>query len=203
MGIRSLSAASISTGAKRSKFWDQSAVILTPSYESIATAIATSNTASFTFNTIPQTFKHLQLRCVARTTDTQTGDFVSFTFNGNSSAGAYGLHSQFTATGSGNITSFYNGAEPRGIAERITTSVGAGNNNFGVVIFDILDYTNNTNRKTIRSIGGNSSNNTNGDIRVQSNYFNSTSNISSMTVSPSGSWNFVTGTKFALYGIKG
>ena len=49
----------------------------------------------------------------------------------------------------------------------------------------------------------NSSNNTNGDIRVQSNYFNSTSNISSMTVSPSGSWNFVTGTKFALYGIKG
>lgn len=206
MGIRSLSAASISTGAKRSKFWDQSAVILSPSYESIATAIATSNTASFTFSSIPQTFKHLQLRVVAKTVDTQAGDFVAYRFNGDSTT-SYGLHSQFTATGSGTVSSFYNGAYNYGIAERISSSNSTAFSGcpttFGAIILDITDYRDSTKRKTIKHIGGYSSNNSYGDLRIQSNYWNNTDAINSIYVAPSGAWNFVTGTKFALYGIKG
>jgi len=62
MGVRSLSAASISTGIKRSKFWDQSAVI-TGTYESISTVyLSSANAATVDFTNIPNTFMHLELR---------------------------------------------------------------------------------------------------------------------------------------------
>lgn len=178
---------------------------LPSSFESIATQIATSATGSFTFSNIPQTFKHLQLRCVAKTTDTQSGDFVMLRFNGDT-GNNYGLHSQFTATGSGSVTSFYNGIESRQIIERITTDSSVYNsqpNTFGAIILDITDYTNTNKKKITKHMGGYSSDSIYGDVRVQNNFWNDTSAISSIYVSPSGAWNFKTGTKFALYGIKG
>jgi len=177
------------------------------SYESIATQIATSSTGSFTFSNIPQTFKHLQLRVVAKTTDTQSGDFVSMRFNGDAT-NTYGLHGQFTATGSSNVTSFYNGAYAQMILERITTSgsmFSSQPNTFGALIVDITDYTNTNKRKVVKHMGGFSADSVYGDVRVQSNFWNDTSAITSILVAPSniGGWNFTTGTKFALYGIKG
>jgi hypothetical protein len=62
MGIRNLSTASISTGTKRSKFWDQSAVVVTNDFELIATAVPTSNGQSeVIFSSIPSTYTHLFL----------------------------------------------------------------------------------------------------------------------------------------------
>jgi hypothetical protein len=41
--------------------------LLPPSYESIATVNITGNTSTVNFNSIPSTFKHLQLRAICRT----------------------------------------------------------------------------------------------------------------------------------------
>jgi len=63
MAIRSFKTSSISTGTKRSKFWDQSATIEVPgNYYSIASYTVPSDTNSVVeFTSINQTYKDLVL----------------------------------------------------------------------------------------------------------------------------------------------
>ncbi len=93
MGIRSLRTASISTGAKRSKFWDQTARVADNSYESIATVNVGSSGSSFVeFTSIPSTYKHLQIRANSRYTGYQnSGAAVYLQFNGDTGSN-YSLH---------------------------------------------------------------------------------------------------------------
>ena len=91
MGIRSLSAASISTGAKRSKFWDQSTTPVIPnSYNSIASTTLSSNANTIDLTSIPGTYKHLQIRGIFNSTAVQNGT-PRFTFNGDSNTN-YSIH---------------------------------------------------------------------------------------------------------------
>jgi len=163
----------------------------TNSYESIATVNA-SGTATITFSSIPATFKHLQLRfstiCSAAPT-IQLSSNISLGTNTH----------QLIGDGSSAIAR-NSGVGPYGLYLPSDTGLGMSANNPGVGIIDLLDYQNTNKNKTVRCLYGCDGNGT-GVINFLSVFWNSTTAISSLTLTV-GSGNFTSG-PFALYGIKG
>jgi len=167
-------------------------------FESIAT-INASGTSSITFSSIPQTYKHLQLRNIGR--DNRAG--ATFTvlymyFNGDTATN-YFFH-EVRADGS-TVT-----AQASGATEFIffgsNTASSATSNVFGTSIVNIADYTTTNKKKTVRSLYG-WDNNGSGRIGINSGLWNSESAISSITIFPSGTPTFTSNSIFSLYGIKG
>jgi hypothetical protein len=202
MGIRSLSTASISAGTKRSKVWDQSAVVPTNSYESIATyVVGAGGTASYTFSSIPQTYKHLQIRVVSRSDRAITAEGTWFYPNGDTTTTNYTRH----VLGGDGSTTFSSATVPTsgGTGTVYTPGASALSNAFSVGIVDIFDYTNTNKYKTFKTLTGLDTNGTNGEIRVVGGLWLSTSAITSIKIDTQGGGNFTQYTTFALYGIKG
>lgn len=199
MGIRNLSSASISTGAKRSKFWDQSATYVPPSFYSIATATVDSGGASsITFSSIPSTYKYLQIRGIARETaggDVSAGDQLWIYANGDSGAN-YSLH-RWWVTGSTVNTDSYTG-QTKYILTGLAGS-GSTANVYSGYIIDLPDYANANKTKTIRSLNGADFNNANGMIWFNSSAWQNTSAINSLTISCTYGA-FAQYSQFALYG---
>jgi hypothetical protein len=82
------------------------------------------------------------------------------------------------------------------------TGNAAGANTLGAIILDIHDYGNTSKNKTLRLFGG-FDNNGSGQIVLNSNLFNSTNALSSISFTSGGSGNWTTQTQLALYGVKG
>jgi hypothetical protein len=167
-------------------------------FESIGTIIISSDTASVTFSSIPQTYKHLQVRILGRGTRVSPSDYCNFQFNGDTASNyqehqLYGTGST-PVSGSDNIQTYIN-----------TMNIGGSSlaaNTFGVGIMDILDYTNTNKYKTTRMLTGWDNNTANGVISFESGHWRSTNAITSIRFFPLGA-NFVQYSHFALYGIKG
>jgi hypothetical protein len=169
------------------------------SFESIATATWTGGTyAPIVFTSIPQTFKHLQVRYICR--DVGSSGFGNGGIAFNSSSGVNSAShilkgdgsSATAAADSGNSYFMY------GLLGAMN-STGAGT--FATGIIDILDYTNTSKNKTIRAFSG-GDNNGSGTVQLTSGLTASTTAISSITFyTPSNGW--ANNTQFALYGIKG
>lgn len=207
MGIRSLRTASISTGVKRSKVWDQSAVVIPPnSYESIQTVTLTGNQSTVTFSSIPSTYKHLQVRAIGRTTRTNYSvEQVYMRFNSDT-GNNYSTH---VLGGDGGSAYAYTGSFPNSwvYTGQIATDI-AGTNAFGGFVTDILDYTNTNKYKTTRAVSAvepnaSYSGTVYGAVNLASGLWMSTSAITSITFSTEVSGNFKQYSQFALYGIKG
>ena len=165
------------------------------SFESIATATGTGSSFTITFNNIPQTYSHLQLRVVGKITTTANPDFFSIRFNGVTTS-TYANHRM---TGDGSSVFAASNANNDKIAD-IGDAVGTTANIVGVSIIDIHDYTSTTKNKTVRSINGNDRNGA-GRISLSSGFLNSTSAVTSISLI--AGQNFDTNTVVALYGIRG
>ena len=174
---------------------------VTSSYESIATVtVGSGGSSSISFTSIPATYTHLQIRAIARTTVTSDTDFMALQFNGDTGSN-YVHHSLF-----GNGSTAGAGVDRPvsfAIAQRLATNQN-GSSIFGAVVMDILDYTNTNKYTTTRNIGGYDANGS-GQIFLESNLWQNTSAINSITITPSnpGSFAFTQYSQFALYGIKG
>jgi hypothetical protein len=196
MGIRSLRTASISTGAKRSKIWDQSAA-LPNGYESIATQVVGSGGASsITFSSIPNTYKHLQLRMSTRT------DFSSSTpidmyleLNGDTSYTGYRNH---RARGDG--AAAIAGSSASYDLHKMTPAASSTASVFSGIVVDLFEYANTNKTKTVRYLGGADLNGS-GHITFGSILWPFTSAVNQIKLLADGS--FVQHSSFALYGIKG
>ena len=166
---------------------------VTSSYESIATlTLSSGTTASFT--SIPQTYKHLQIRGNFLLNNV---GFMAAKFNGNVSS-VYPGHSLYGDGSTAN--SVYNGD-----SEIFLSSVYAAGGAVtypGVFIADIHDYSSTTKNKTVKSFGGYDKNTTGGDVELNSGAFLSTGAITSIELFTGGR-TFQAGTTLALYGIKG
>lgn len=196
MGIRSLSTASISTGTKRSKVWDQSAVYSPTAYESIATVTVASPTSTVNFTSIPSGYKHLQLRSINLSTSINNN--IILRFNGDSGTN----YSEHALYGSGASI----GAYLTSNASYTTAGYTADSTSPGVSVCDILDYSSTTKNKTVRAICGNENNNTNCYITFNASAWYNTSAITSISVvhgNIAGGATFNAYSQFALYGIKG
>jgi hypothetical protein len=168
---------------------------VTNSYESIATVTLSSTTSTISFTSIPSTFKHLQIRAFAKSDSTVADSKWQF----NSDAGSnYAFH---LLVGNGSTANAYNGVTQTYIkaAPYIDNTSNVG----GVGVTDILDYSNTSEYKTVRTLTGMDNNTVNyGQVQFYSGLWQSTSAITSITITPS-SGNYAQYSSFALYGIRG
>lgn len=172
------------------------------SYESIQTVtVGAGGASTVTFSSIPSTYKHLQIRGIARTdAGGGTTQNLNMTINNDTST-AYSFHQLL---GNGSSASAYGENVNRSNCVQIlhiTTST-AGANIFGAGIIDILDYTNTNKNRTVRSLRGQEQNNTDGGIALHSYLYTGTTAISRLDFF-AGSGNLVQYSQFALYGIRG
>jgi hypothetical protein len=177
-------------------------------YESIATTtVGGGGAASITFASIPQTYTHLQVRFIARSTDTGAVSNSDFSWQCNNDTGAnYVRHRLFgtgSATGSSASSPSVNYASSEiGIIPTNLHTAGV----YGVGVLDILDYTNTSKYKTFRLLAGIDGNtgDTNSRVTLTSNLWLSTAAISELDffINAGSPPNFLQYTQIALYGIK-
>jgi hypothetical protein len=169
-----------------------------PAYEQISTQILGSTTASVTFSSIPNTYKHLQIRMTHRLDSTGVNNMI-VRLNGNSSnVYAYHFLRGFSGAVSSGASTSATGAHLQTTA---MTSAGPANA-FAAGILDILDYASTTKNKTILSINGKLDPSNNPTIVLTSGLWANTAAITSITIQPDGA-SMVSGSRFSLYGIKG
>ena len=169
-------------------------------FESIASATGTGSSATITFNSIPGTYQHLQLRCLMLNQSNNAGAPI-IRFNGDTAANYVwhtlaGYNSTVTAAGNTSQTSIYPCIDDNARAALSTT-------NPTVAIIDIHDYASTTKNKTVRSFGGMDRNSVTGEIDLNSGLWRSTSAITSITITNNGAFNWSSNATFALYGVKG
>ena len=161
--------------------------------------VGSGGAANITFSSIPQTFTHLQIRCIARYTGTAYNNLLG-EFNGDTTYTNYRWH-YLTGDGSsvaaGDVQS--SGAP---LSMGLVTGTAQTAGVFAAQFIDILDYTNTNKFTTIRGLTG-VDNNGSGRVSMNSGcWHNYTSPITSITLTCRSS-SFQNYSSFALYGIKG
>ena len=175
---------------------------LPTSYESIATVtVGSGGSSTVSFTSIPQTYKHLQIRAFARNTSTGNDVFSLLRFNG-SSASAYATH-YLIGTGSATASGF-NGPSVTDMFSIVTWGSGSSMNSnvFSAGIIDILDYTSTTKNKTVRTLTGVDGNGM-GQIDLTSGLWLASPVAVTQIDLLVQSNNYAEYSSFALYGIKG
>ena len=169
-------------------------------FDSIATVTAgVGGSTTITFSSIPQTYKHLQIRSIARnitgggSEDTQ----AAMRFNGDSNAN-YTYH---LIGGNGTAISTAGGVSQTSATASFVAGSSTTASCFSVGVCDILDYTNTNKYKVVRLLGGDDYNNANGNVYLWSNLWLSTSAITQIVITNSN--NYAQYSSFALYGITG
>lgn len=167
------------------------------SFEQIETQILGSTTASITFSSIPSTYKHLQVRITARTTDALDLGGVAFRFNSDSGSN-YTYH--IVGMNDATAENLAGSSQTSGLFGSVTGNTSTASS-FGVVVADIMDYANTSKNKVVRSLSGYTSATTR--YRLIGSAWISTSAVTSLTVLDNIGGSFATGSRFTLYGIKG
>lgn len=161
-------------------------------------SIATGTGQNITFSNIPQNYKHLQLRIIARDPSATAEYPLYLQFNGDSGSGNYGYHYMSgdgaTASTSAAITSQNSITLPK------VTGNSATANYYGVAVIDIMEYSSLNRYKVIKGIGGNDRNGA-GSVWFVSGYWNlALTSISTLSIG-TASGNAMANSHFALYGI--
>ena len=165
-------------------------------YDALATVTLSSSAASITFAGIPSGYKHLELRGIARVTGS-SNEACKLTFNGDTSSiySEHHLNGNGSSAVAGANSSIANGAMYWGMGMPYTANI------FGANVTTILDYANTNKYKTVRSLDGFDANGS-GGIELVSSLWQSTSAITSITLTPNSGVSFNTYTQFALYGVR-
>lgn len=172
-------------------------------YESIATVSVGSggSNGSVTFSSIPQTFKHLQVRALTRTDRASTYDGAYIYLNSDTTKTNYTLHG-LRGDGASASSYGYASASATGSQTSITLGNSATSQMFGVMVLDILDYTNTNKNTTIRCIGGTDVNG-GGYAELVSGVWLNTAAVSNISFQVANGTEYLENSQFALYGIKG
>ena len=185
-------------------FGTQAAVVSTGDFESIATfTVGSGGSSSISFTSIPSTYKHLQVRILARSNRSAATDPIKINFNNDTTAGNY-YRNHFLkgdgATATANVfsTNTYCSIEVMPAATA-TASI------FAAVVLDVLDYTSTNKHKTLRSLCGLDTNSSTGQILFQSGlwYPSTIAAINRIDLAPVAGTSFTEYSHFALYGVKG
>lgn len=170
--------------------------------EPIATTlVGAGGSATVTFSNIPQGYKHLQIRMIARTNRANSGggDYLKINFNGDTGTN-YAYHEVYgngtTAAAQAATSSAF------GFLER-AADAGATSGMFGAILTDILDYANTNKYKTLRFLGGYDNNSTGGSVMLGSSLWMNTAPITSIVLTQGGGTSFAQYSRFSLFGLKG
>ena len=178
-------------------------VASTSSYESIQSATGTGSSDTITFNSIPGTYKHLQIRGILRGTSSAGIGNAAIRLNSDTTDANYASHH---LGGDGSSTFVYGSASGPVYLPNCFPLADQTANTHGVLIIDIHDYASTTKYKTIRNFCGVDNNNSPGGspgcVNLGSGLWENTNAVTSISITGL-SINFTTTTSFALYGIKG
>ena len=170
----------------------------TNSFESIQTVtVGSGGSSSISFSSIPSTYKHLQIRWIARNGASANTDSFSMRYNSDSGAN-YSWHWIYA---DGATATAYGTGTQNQINVQCTTGSTPAATYMGAGVIDILDYANISKNKTSRSLGG-ADVNGGGALFYMSGAWYNTSAITNIGII-SNSGNFSQYSSFALYGIKG
>lgn len=171
-------------------------------YELLQSEVLSGSSLNVTFSNVDSystTYDHLQLRITARTDRASTLDDIQIQLNGDTGSN-YSYH---TLQGAGT-----NGISSGGGATQVRMPVayvtGASNdaNAFGIGAITLLDAFNTSKNKTIKSIAGTVDPNW-ALINLWSGAWYNTNAISSIKLFSSQGTNYVSGSRFSLYGMRG
>ena len=164
-------------------------------YELIETTILGSSAASITFSSLgdySSTYKYLQIRAVARKSDTSNEQRIRF--NGDSGSN-YAYHFLY---GNGSSVLSAAGTNSSSIVNYPFAGSNFTANAFGAYVMDILDPYSTTKNTTIRQLAALATS----EVQLSSGFWNNTASITSITLT-SASGDLVAGSRFSLYGLKG
>ena len=203
MAISRFSTSSVAQGLPRyQKLWDGISAVNNNSFESISTVtVGSGGVLSVTFSSIPQTYKHLQIRAVMRDNRSNSGggSYGELTFNGDTTSN-YAYHQLL---GYGTATASASNSNQTAIEFTRLADAGSTSGVFGVATIDIPDYTSTSRTKTVRGLGGYDTNG-NGSFYLWSGlWFKTPEAITSITFKDAGGTLLSQYSQFALYGIKG
>lgn len=162
------------------------------------TTVGAGGVASVSFTSIPSTYKHLQIRIMARdnrATNTQSN--INMTFNSDTGTN-YSNHDIWGNGTSALVDGF--ASQTSAFACRITGATAAANL-FGGGYVDINDYASTTKYKTTRGLSGTDQNGS-GGIFLASNAWLNTAAITRIDLVGVGT-TIQQNSTFALYGMKG
>ena len=178
----------------------------TNSYESIATVLVGSGgSSSISFTSIPSTYKHLQVRGIARSTRTDFAIDQLYTRFNSDSGSNYAWH-WLNGTGATANTDAGTSATIMNLGWFATNASASVTNAFGGFVIDVLDYANTSKYKTVRTLIGNDLNGGGspftGNVSLISGLWQNTAAITTISFDPSAA-DFAQYSQIALYGIKG
>ena len=167
-------------------------------YDSLATVtVPSGGAASVIFTGISNTYKHLQIRWLARDNFGSTASDANMRFNSDSGSN-YSWHQ---LTGDGSSATSYDTTSQTAMRTGRVTGTTSSANVFGATILDLLDYTSTSKNKTVRNLAGFDSNGF-GTVELNSGSWMSTAAITQITITPRAGTSFDQYSSFALYGVK-
>lgn len=167
-------------------------------FESIATvSVGSGGQSTVEFSSIPATYKHLQIRGIARSNRAAFASDPLLIQVNSDTATNYSWH---YLVGDGSSASSAAGATQSSMTNYLIAN-NTVSNVFGAFVIDVLDYANTNIYKTFRSLMG-VDNNGSGFISLNSGNWRSTSAITSIKLTAQNG-DLMQYSHFALYGIKG
>jgi hypothetical protein len=166
-------------------------------YNFIASNVLSSSAASVTFSAIPATYTDLVVRWTGRVDTAAVTPSVYLQLNADT-----GTNYSYTALeGTGSAASSYRAATNAFIHIGRSSGSTATANTFGSGEVYIPSYTLSQN-KPVGAVGMGETNATTAIMDATAGLWRNTAAITSVTVYPAASGNFVSGSSFYLYGIK-
>ena len=170
-------------------------------FDLLETTTLSTSASSVTFSGLGaySDYKHLQVRALFKSNDAGTiANALNIRFNSDSGSN-YAWHA-LQGTGSSVIALGSDSRPEIAIQNAVPDASSGTSNGFGPGVFDILDFSNSSKNTTLRALVGFPD----GRIRVglSSGLWNDTSSVTSIDFSVAGSFNFVSGTRFSLIGVK-
>jgi hypothetical protein len=169
----------------------------TGTYELIQTYVLGSAQSSVTFSSLANyasTYKHLQIRAVARSTRADVDSAIGVQFNATTSG--YFFHE---LQGNGSTVSSSASTSQTSMRLGFTTGNSSAANAHGAMVLDVLDAYSTTKNKTFRSLTGGTDLNR---IRLTSGSLALTNSVTEIKLLDLFA-NFAIGSRFSIYGIKG
>jgi hypothetical protein len=167
-------------------------------FDLLETTTLTTGAAPFTITGLDgyADYKHLQIRALLRTNLPGATDAALVNFNNSS-----GSETQHSLTGNGSSVS---SAENNGYytLRNVIPANTATAGNFAAVVIDFADYNNTSKNTTIRALSG-FADGSNNQVGLFSGAWLSTANITEMSFRSGFGYEFVTGCRVSIYGIKG
>jgi hypothetical protein len=169
-------------------------------YEQIATLTGTGSSGTIIFSSIPQTYKHLQIRTTMRCTNANIRNNIFINYNGDGSS-IYSRHFLLGRIGNDWMSSNVINTSTYQIANSVP-GTSAPSDIHSAMVIDIADYSATTKNKTTRTMATLVYPSSQAQVELSSCVYRTNSATSTIQIIVENA-SFTTSSNFVLYGIRG